>query len=221
MGDQQRVVKVLAGAAEHSQFRQELAAADQLMEHVSGRIPEAAREMVRSGRVRVFSEASLIEVFGPQRGAEKWAKLSYADGIFDRATDQIFLRAGKSSDELAGELIHEATHRVGRSNPLRGNDFTSEAVAEFAERDFYISLYREGGPLAGRPPATLKIQRFLEWDDQQLLANIEERYFAAKQNMDPAKRAKFLNADGKTAEDIVKEVFDDIAADYQARLPSP
>jgi hypothetical protein len=192
-----------------------------MMEHVTGRIPEAAKEMVRTGRVRVFSEASLIDAFGAERGAERWAKLSYADGFYDPATDQIFLRAGKSSEELAGELIHEATHRVGTANPFRGNDFTSEAVAEFAERDFYISLYHDAGPLAGRPPATPKIQQFLEWDDQQLLADIEQRYFAAKQNMDPVKRAKFKNVEGKTAEDIVKEVFDDIASDYEARLPRP
>ena len=42
--------------------------------------------------------------------------------------------------------------------------------------------------------------------------------------IDPDSRtfAKHLkNIEGKTAEDIVKEVFDDIAADYEARLPKP
>ena len=37
----------------------------------------------------------------------------------------------------------------------------------------------------------------------------------------PAKRAKFKNVKGETAEDIVKEVFDDIAADFESRLPKP
>ena len=54
-----------------------------------------------------------------------------------------------SSEDLAGTLIHEATHRVGEANPLRLNDFMSEAVAEFAERDFYMTLYAQGGPLHG------------------------------------------------------------------------
>jgi hypothetical protein len=39
--------------------------------------------------------------------------------------------------------------------------------------------------------------------------------------MAPDKRVKFKNIEDKTAEDIVKEVFDDIAADYEARLPKP
>lgn len=212
--------KLLAGLSEHKQFKGELQAAAQLMDHVQGRIPDAAREMVASGRVRVFSEASLIDAFGPERGAEKWARLSYADGMYDRGSDLIFLKGGKSGDQLAGELIHEATHRLGKANPLRGNDFTSEAVAEFAERDFYISLYHKGGPLEGRPPSA-KVKRMLDMEDSELLADIEQRYFAAKQNMDPAKRAKFKNITGQNAEDIVKEVFDDIAADYQAHLPKP
>ena len=212
--------KLLAGLSEHTQFKGELQAAAQLMDHVQGRIPDAAREMVASGRVRVFSEASLIDAFGPERGAEKWAKLSYADGMYDRGSDLIFLKGGKSGDQLAGELIHEATHRLGNANPLRGNDFTSEAVAEFAERDFYISLYRKGGALEGRPPSP-KVKRMLDMEDAELLADIEKRYFDAKQGMDPAKRAKFKNVAGQTAEDIVKEVFDDIAADFEARLPKP
>ena len=140
--------------------------------------------------------------------------------MYDRGSDLIFLKGGKSGDQLAGELIHEATHRLGKANPLRGNDFTSEAVAEFAERDFYISLYHKGGPLEGRPPSP-KVKRMLDMEDSELLADIEQRYFAAKQNMDPAKRAKFKNITGQNAEDIVKEVFDDIAADYPAHLPKP
>ena len=55
----------------------------------------------------------------------------------------IFLRAGAGPEDLAGELIHEATHRVGKANKFRGNDFMSEAVAEFAERDFYMTLYAD------------------------------------------------------------------------------
>ena len=61
----------------------------------------------------------------------------------------------------------------------------------------------------------------LDMEDAELLKDIEKRYFDAKQGMDPAKRAKFKNVKGETAEDIVKEVFDDIAADFEARLPKP
>jgi hypothetical protein len=34
-------------------------------------------------------------------------------------------------------------HPSQRANSLRGNDFVSEAVAEFAERDFYRRLPTE------------------------------------------------------------------------------
>src|SRR5262249_55009657 len=56
----------------------------------------------------------------------------------------------------------------------------SEAIAEFAERDFYISLYHEDGPLAGRPVTSSRIKSFLAMDDAQLMADIENRYWKAK-----------------------------------------
>ena len=46
------------------------------------------------------------------------------------------------------------------------------------------------------------------------------RYFAAKKNMDPMKRAGFKNIAGASADEIVNNIFDDIAADHKARLPS-
>ena len=56
--------------------------------------------------------------------------LGYAGGFYSPKRDIVFIRAGNSPEELAGVLIHEATHRVGKANPLRGNDFLSEAIAE-------------------------------------------------------------------------------------------
>src|SRR5262249_29946608 len=135
----------------------------------------------------------------------------------DTKRDIIFLRSGSTSEDLAGGLIHEATHRVGQANPLRGNDFMSEAVAEFAERDFYILLYENGGPLQGAKRSQ-RIDQFIKWSDEQLLENIEHRYFDAKKNMDPAKRLKFLNVSQSSADDVVKQIFTDIAADYKKNL---
>ena len=165
MSQAEHFAKLQAGLGEHSKFKKELEAAAQLLEHVQGRIPDHAREMVRQGRVRVFSEAALIDAFEAEEGARKWKALSYADGFYSQKKDMIFIRSGQSAEDLAGSLIHEATHRVGTANPLRGNDFMSEAIAEFAERDFYVSLYREGGPLAGRPVTSSRITNFLAMDD--------------------------------------------------------
>jgi len=216
---EEHFAKLRAGLGEHSKFKQELEAAAQLLENVQGRIPEHAKEMVKQGRVRVFSEAALIDVFGPEEGARKWKKLSYADGFYSDTKDLIFLRSGKSAEDLAGGLIHEATHRVGKANPLRGNDYMSEAIAEFAERDFYISLYHEGGPLAGRPVKSSRIKSFLTMDDAQFMAEIEDRYWKAKAALPPEKRAGFLRDLKWTPDDIVKQIFEDIAADFKARFP--
>ena len=95
----------------------------------------------------------------------------------------------------------------------------SEAIAEFAERDFYISLYHEGGPLAGRPVTSSRIKSFLEMDEAQLMADIENRYWKAKANLPPEKRAGFLRDLRLTPDDIVKQIFEDIAADYKAKFP--
>jgi hypothetical protein len=215
----EHIRRLSAGLAEHSQFKGDLLAAEKLMEHVSGRIPDAAREMIRSGRVRVFNEAAMIDVYGPALGPAKWEKLNYAGGFYDKGRDIIFMRSA-SAEEIAGGIMHEATHRLGNANPLRGNDFVSEAMAEFAERDFYISLYREGGPLAGRAPTSAHIRNMLDWDDQTLMLDIEKRYFDAKAGMAPEKRVFFLNVGKRTPEDIVNELITDIAADYKARLPT-
>lgn len=211
--------KLITGLGEHSQLKGELQGAVEMMEHVRGRIPDAAREMVTKGRVKVFNEASLIDIYGAKKGAAKWKKLDYAGGFYDSKRDLMFIRPGNSSEDLAGTLIHEATHRLGNANPLRGNNFMSEAVAEFAERDFYLTLYAEGGPLAGQGPKSQRIQQFLSWSDDQLMHNIETRYFAAKQGMDPAQRAAFKNIAKESPDEVVRQIFDDIAADYQARLP--
>src|SRR5262245_9194557 len=219
MSQAEYLAKLQAGVGEHSKFKKELEAAAQLLEHVQGRIPDHAREMVRQGRVRVFSEAALIDAFGAEEGARKWKALSYADGFYSEKKDLIFLRSGNSAEDLAGSLIHEATHRVGTANPLRGNDYMSEAIAEFAERDFYISLYHEGGPLAGRPVTSSRIKSFLDMDDAQLMADIEQRYWTAKANLAPEKRAGFLRDLRMTPDDIVKQIFEDIAADYKAKFP--
>jgi hypothetical protein len=219
MSQAEYFAKLQAGLGEHSKFKKELEAVAQLLEHVQGRIPDHAREMVRQGRVRVFSEAALIDAFGAEEGARKWKALSYADGFYSQKKDMIFIRSGQSAEDLAGSLIHEATHRVGAANPMRGNDFMSEAIAEFAERDFYVSLYHEGGPLAGRPVASSRIRSFLEMDDAQLMADIEQRYWTAKANLPPEKRAGFLRDPTMTPDAIVKQVFEDIAADYKAKFP--
>lgn len=95
----------------------------------------------------------------------------------------------------------------------------SEAVAEFAERDFYMTLYAPGGPLQGSRPASTRIQQFLEWSDEQLMHNIETRYFAAKEAMPAAKRAVFKNTAGATADQIVDQIFVDITAAFKKRFP--
>ncbi|MCY7418163.1 MAG: hypothetical protein LH650_06635, partial [Chloroflexi bacterium] len=105
------------------------------------------------------------------------------------------------------------------ANPARMNDFMSEAIAEFAERDFYMTLYGEGGPLHGTAPKSQRIQQFLSWSDEQVMHNIETRYFAAKGNLSPGKRVQFLNVGAASADEIVTQVFADIAADYKLRLP--
>jgi hypothetical protein len=50
------------------------------------------------------------------------------------------------------------------------------------------------------------------------LGDIEKRYYTAK-GAPAAGRTRRVPQRHHTAEDIVKEVFDDIAADYEASLP--
>ncbi len=220
MSQQQYLMKMMAGVPEHTQFKGELSAAMEMMQHVQGRIPDTARDLVKSGKVRVFSEASLIDVYGAEKGAQRWKQYSYAEGFIDSKIDTVFIRSGNSPEDLAGTLIHEATHRVGDANPLRLNDFMSEAIAEFAERDFYMTLYADGGPLQGTKPSSTRIQQFLSWSDDQLMHNIEVRYFSAKEGMAPAKRALFKNSTGASADEVVKQLFVDVTADYRLRFPS-
>ena len=64
-----------------------------------------------------------------------------------------------------------------------------------------------------------RIKSFLEMDDAQLMADIENRYWKAKANLAPEKRAGFLRDLRLTPDDIVKQIFEDIAADYKAKFP--
>jgi hypothetical protein len=211
--------KLVEGLAEHTKFKHDVKQAMALMERVQGRIPDTARAMVSKGKVALFSEAGLMNVYGPV-GANRYKKLAEkgVGGFYDAKVDIIFM-SGSSPEDLAGTLIHEATYRVGSANPLRGNDFMSEACAEFAERDFYMLLYGKDGPLKGAKPASSRIQKFLTWSDEQLMEDIEARYYTAKENLPPERRQSFLNLANKSAEDVVKEIFDDIAADYKKNLP--
>ena len=217
-GQLEKYLQKMAAAASHSTFQQQLVKARELMENVIGRIPDTARKMISSGKVQEFTEANLIKLMGAEEGKRLWKAYDYADGLFIADKDMIFLRAS-SPDEVAGTLIHEATHRVGSANPFRGDDFISEAVAEFAERDFYNLIYSEGGPLAGKKPTSPHINNLIKWSDEELLANIEQRYYAAKKDLPPDKRGAFRNVLNRNADDILKEVFDDIAADYEKSLP--
>jgi hypothetical protein len=210
----------LGTMSSESQFAKEIQAAEELMQHVRGRIPDSARDLIKTGKVRPFTEASLKEVFGEVRGAKKWKKLQYASGFYSEQADMVFVRSGaKESTDLAGLLIHEATHRIGRANPFRGDNFMSEAVAEIAERDFYITLYEPGGPLFGVAKKTKRIETFLTQTDAQFLARVEKTYYEGKKALDPINRAAFKNVENASVESVVKEVFDDIYYDYQKSLP--
>ena len=217
-GQLEKYMQKMAAAASHSTFQQQIVKARELMENVVGRIPDTAKKMLSSGKVQEFTEANLIKLMGPDEGKRLWKAYDYADGLFVGEKDVIFLRAS-SPDELAGTLIHEATHRVGSANPFRGDDFISEAVAEFAERDFYNLIYSEGGPLAGKKPTSPHITNLRKWSDEELLADIERRYYAAKKDLPPEKRDAFRNVTNRNADEILKEVFKDIAADYEKSLP--
>ena len=51
------------------------------------------------------------------------------------------------------------------------------------------------------------------------MADIEHRYWSAKASLPAEKRAVFLKDPRMTPDDIVKQVFEDIAADYRAKFP--
>ena len=80
----------------------------------------------------------------------------------------------------------------------------SEAIAEFAERDFYISLYPEGGRLAERAPKSTRIQQFLSWSDEQLMHNIERVTSRPRKGMNLAQRVKLKNVANISEDEIVK-----------------
>ena len=156
---QTSTMKAMAkGSASGSKFGAELEAALDMMEHVRGRIPDTARQMAQDGKVRPLTEEALASYYGAKRGSELWEFATTADGFYDQAKDIIFIRGGRSTEDITGTLIHEATHRVGGANKARLDDFMSEAVAEFAERDFYMTLYMEGGPLHGTAPKSERIR---------------------------------------------------------------
>ncbi len=141
-----------------------------------------------------------------------------AGGFYDQGKDIIFVRAG-SIDEVAGTLIHEATHRLGNANPFRGDNFVSEAIAEFAESDFYKMIYSDAGPLAGETPISPHVRKLYESSEVELMADIEERYHRMKSTLPGDKAQQFLNLDNKTPDDILRELFKDVAADYESKLP--
>ncbi len=210
--------RMLHGGNHNVEFGKQLEAAIGMMEHVQGRIPETARQMVASGRVRPLTEESLRHVFGDVDGSALWHTNGAAYGLHFRDRGMIFLQGGRDAEAIAGTLIHEATHRMSTHNPVRLNDFMNEAVAHFAERDFYTSLYMEGGPLFGRTPSSPHIRELLALDDDGLMRMIERRYYEGHGHLPEAERRMYLNS-GVDANQVVEAIFNDIEHGYQAEFP--
>jgi len=210
--------RMLHGGTQNVVFARQLEAAIGMMEHVQGRIPETARQMVTSGKVRPLTEASLIQVFGEAEGRALWQTNGNSYGLHFRSRDMIFLAGGRDAEEIAGTLVHEATHQMSTNNPVRLNDFMNEAVAHFAERDFYTTLYMEGGPLYGRTPSSPHIRQLLSLDDEGLMQMIERRYYEGHGHLPEAERRMYLNA-GADANQVVEAIFEDITHGYQAEFP--
>lgn len=204
-----------AMASGKADFGAQIEYAMELMKDLRGRIPDTARRMVDELRVFEATEQNLIAEFGAERGAKYLKQVQ--DGTFGGLyhNNAIFLASNQTREEFAGALIHECMHHIGDANPLRKNDFMSEAVAEFAERDFYNHIYDPaGGPLRGAAK-TERIENFTKWTDEELLADIEKRYYAAHGDV------KFKNFEKKNADDVIEELFDDIYRHYIASLPKP
>jgi hypothetical protein len=111
---------------------------------------------------------------------------------------------------VLGTLIHEATHRVSHASD-RTQGFMSEAIAHFAEQDFYKLMYGPSGPLQGRSPASANIQKMLALSDEELFAEIELAYRTTA----PKGKGDIYIGKGVTADQVLKELFADIAADYK------
>jgi hypothetical protein len=211
-------VKRVVQAAAGTKFEAQLKKGMELMENIQGRIPTTARKMVDAKEVVPLNGATLQEFYGPKEGLEMWIKHRGVRGLYGRVEDKemIFLAAG-NDEEVVGTLIHEATHAVSSAN-VRGNDFMSEAIAYFAEKDFYSILYGEGGPLHGISPASEHIQNLLKWNDETLMLQVEVEYSVKQKNLSKAERELFKNP-GASADEVVKQIFADIAAHYKANLP--
>ncbi len=209
-----RIICASAG----TKFEAELKRAMELIKDVEGRIPTRARQMVEAKRVLPLNQETLIEVYGGKEGMTLWGKMwaDNARGFYCKEKDLIFLRAG-SRDDVLGSLIHEATHRVSYSNQLRQNDFMTEAIAHFAERDFYHTIYGPGGPLYKSPISTERISKMMGMTDDNLMLWVEIEY--SLKAKDPVQKLLFANKDNLSAAQIVEQIFSDIGADYHKGLP--
>jgi hypothetical protein len=88
-----------------------------------------------------------------------------------------------------------------------------EAIAHFAEQDFYKLMYGPNGPLHGRDPASANIREMLAMSDEDLMASIVKNY--------NEKAGDAFEREGATADEVLKELFSDIAAHYEESLPPP
>ena len=155
---QTSTMKAMAeGSAAGSKFGRRARTRLEMMEHVQGRIPETAREMVQSGKVRPMTEAALISTTAAERGCQYWKDFAGAERLLRLEADIIFIRNEHSTEDIVGTLIHEATH--GR----RGQQGASGRLhvggrGRVRERDFYMTLYAAGGPLHGTAPESERIQ---------------------------------------------------------------
>jgi hypothetical protein len=209
----QRIICASAGA----QFEAELKQAMTLMKDIKGRIPDTARKVVDNKRVYPLTPQALEEVYGPARAVSEWQKVRDLRGFYSREKEVIFL-AGGTKEDVIGTLIHEATHRVGHLNPLRNNDFMGEAIAHFAERDFYLHIYGPNGPLYKAPVQSAHIDELRAMTDKELLAHVELTYRVQPQGLSKATRDLFKKKAGDTPEKVVEQVFADISAHYEAKV---
>ena len=71
----------------------------------------------------------------------------------------------------------------------------------------------------GRLPSPSGSEQFLQWSDEQLMHNLENRNLGARRDMPMRERARYMNTGTATAYEIVTQVFVDITADYRLRFP--
>ena len=211
-GTTEPAVQRVISASSKSKFQAELQKSMELIKDIQGRIPDTARRAIAEGKVHPFNAGEMQKVYGLSEGLTKWGKLGRnTGGFYDPAKDIIFLKGG-SEEEVLGVLIHEATHRVSAAS-ARDSGFRDEAIAHFAEQDFYKLLYGPNGPLNGRKPTAARIQQMLEWTDEELMANVELNY-----RVGAGSAGKVFARKGQSADDVLKELFSDIEADYKRSL---